>query len=140
MQTEKGRQLLLTYCYPEYYSLPYVLQQPFAVDMDAFRFSCASLDSRMIDYPKYATHLGLTFGVVALDFSPVSAMAYWAEDYFLAKGSPPVSMSLAPTGLPEDSDAYLAVMGVRFYQEINGVYSPLEIGRGYSVIGVSVEV
>lgn len=61
-----------------------------------------------------------------------------AADYYIAKNDVNHSISLNPVAAPAGAGVRIAVMGVRFYQEVNGVMTQLEAKRGVAVLGVDV--
>src|SRR5690606_32680231 len=120
------RNLLLTYSYPERFTVNQVLGNRFDVAMATHSCSCSDFDVSGIAFPEYATHVGLLYGVVVMDFETLQAKAFLADDYFIAKNDVNHSIALNPVNEPAGTGVCIAVMGVRFYQEVNGVMTKLE--------------
>ncbi len=138
LTTTDGRHLLLTYSYPERFTVDQVLGNRFSVDMATHSCSCIDFDVSKIAFPEYATHVGLLYAVVVMDFEALQAKAFLAADYYIAKNDVNHSISLNPVAAPAGAGVRIAVMGVRFYQEVNGVMTQLEAKRGVAVLGVDV--
>jgi hypothetical protein len=138
LTTTDGRNLLLTYSYPERFTVDQVLGNRFDVDMTTHSCSCSDFDVSGISFPEFATHVGLLYGVVVMDFEAIEAQAFLAEEYFIAKNDSNHSIVLNPVNEPAGTGVRIAVMGVRFYQEVNGVMTKLEAKRGVGVVGVAV--
>lgn len=150
LTTTDGRNLLLTYSYPERFTVDYTLGNRFSVDMVTHTCSCTDFDVSGIAFPEFATHVGLLYGVVVMDFDTIEAHTFLAEEYYVSKNDANHSIVLNPVTPPSPFTASLvtedeagdgvriAVMGVRFYQEVNGVMTKLEAKRGVGVLGVVV--
>ncbi|WP_334113847.1 hypothetical protein [Paucihalobacter sp.] len=138
LTTPDGHNLLLTYSYPERFTVDQVLGNRFSVDMTTHSCSCIDFDVSKIAFPEYATHVSLLYGVVFMDFEVLEAKAFLAADYYIAKNDVNHSITLNPVAAPIGTGVRIAVMGVRFYQEVNGVMTQLEAKRGVAVLGVDV--
>lgn len=136
LTTTDGHNLLLTYSYPERFTVDQVLGNRFSIDMTTHSCSCTDFDVSKIAFPEYATHVGLLYGVVVMDFEALQAKAFFAADYYIAKNDVNHSISLNPVAAPTGTGVRIAVMGVLFYQEVNGVMTKLEAKRGVAVLGV----
>ena len=136
LTTTDGHNLLLTYSYPERFTVDQVLGNRFQVDMTTLNCSCLDFDVSGIAFPEYATHVGLLYGVVVMDFEGIQAKAFLADEYYIAKNDVNHSITLNPVNAPSGTGVRIAVMGVRFYQEVNGVKTKLEAKRGVAVLGV----
>lgn len=134
LTTTDGRNLLLTYSYPERFTVDQVLGNRFQVDMATHNCSCPDFDVSGIAFPEYATHVGLLYGVVVMDFEGIQAKTFLAEEYYIAKNDVNHPISLNPVNAPSGTGVRIAVMGVRFYQEVNGVMTRLEAKRGVAVL------
>ena len=136
LSTTDGRNLLLTYSYPERFTVDQVLGNRFVFEPGTHGCSCPDFDVSAIHFPEYATHVGLLYGVVVMDFEGIQAKAFLAEEYTIAKTDTNHSIGLNPVDEPTGTGVRIAVMGVRFYQEVNGVMTKLEAKRGVAVLGV----
>tara|TARA_R110000850_G_scaffold199977_1_gene326163 strand:+ start:71774 stop:72520 length:747 start_codon:yes stop_codon:yes gene_type:complete len=134
LTTTDGRNLLLTYSYPERFTVDQVLGNRFVVDPVTHSCSCADFNVKGIGFPEYATHVGLLYGVVVMDFEGIQAKLFLAEAYYIAKNDASPSITLSPVTAPTGTGVRIAVMGVRFYQEVNGVMTKLEAKRGVGVL------
>lgn len=138
LATTDGRNLLLTYSYPERFTVDSVLGNRFSVDMDSHSCTCSDFDVSAISFPEYATHVGLMYGVVVMDFDAIKAHTFLAEEYFVSKQDANHAITLSSVIPPNVDGVRIAVMGVLFYQEVNGVMTKLEAKRGVGVLGVVV--
>jgi len=149
LTTTDGRNFLLTYSYPERFTIDQALGNRFTVDPVTQSCSCNDFDVSGISFPEFATHVGLLYGVVVMDFDAIKAQSFLAEEYFIPKKDANHSIVLNPVTPPSPFTAslvtedeasgdgvHIAVMGVRFYQEVNGVMTKLEAKRGVGVLGV----
>ncbi len=136
LTTTDGRNLLLTYSYPERFTVDQALGNRFVVDPVTHTCSCSDFDVNGIAFPEFATHVGLLYGVVVMDFDVLHARAFLAEEYYISKKDANPSIILNPVTAPSGDGVRIAVMGVRFYQEVNGVMTKLEAKRGVAVLGV----
>lgn len=138
LTTTDGRNLLLTYSYPERFTFSNGLGNRFSVDMDSYICSCADFDVRNVPFPEFATHVGLLFSVVVMDFDAIKAHTFLAAEHYISRHEANHSIALHPVTSPNGDGVRIAVMGVRFYQEVNGVMTTLEAKRGVAVMGVLV--
>jgi len=138
LTTTDGRNLLLTYSYPERFTIDSTLGNRFVVDPVTHSCSCSDFDVSGIVFPEFATHVGLLYGVVVMDFDAIQAHTFLATEHYVSKKDANHSIVLNPLTPPSGDGARIAVMGVRFYQEVNGVMTKLEAKRGVAVLGVVV--
>ncbi|NCT16716.1 MAG: hypothetical protein AUK33_00465 [Flavobacteriaceae bacterium CG2_30_34_30] len=136
LTTTEGHNLLLTYSYPEHFTVDRVLGNRFIVDPINHSWSCTDFNVSGIDFPEFSTHVGLLYGIVVMDFEAIQAKVFLAEDYYIAKKDVNHYITLKPLTVPSGTGVRIAVMGVRFYQEVNGVMTKLEAKRGFAVVGV----
>lgn len=136
LSTTEGRNLLLTYSYPERFTVDYALGNRFSVDMVTHTCICDDFDVSGIAFPEFATHVGLLYGVLVMDFETIQAKTFLAEEYYIAKNDFNHSIALNPVNEPIGSGVRIAVLGVCFYQEVNGVLTKLEAKRGVAVVGL----
>ncbi len=131
-----GLRELSSYSYPKAYSLYGVLGCRFTVDLAQEHCTFPDLDPALTVFPEGATHLGLRFGIVCMDFVALKAHLFPAEEHFVPRGAGPGPLTLALSSRVEGTGRRIAFLGVRFYQEVNGAYHMLEEGRGAAVVGV----
>ncbi len=102
----------------------------FDVDVDAF------VPNETIDAPKGTTHVQLVAGVCALDF----AGRKFEEDHafspiILWDATPQPALTLSPTITGGGILPVMQVLGVSFFQEVNGEMYPLRNGS-FNALGV----
>lgn len=136
LSTTDGRNLLLTYSYPERFTIDQALGNRFVYEPGTHTCSCDAFDVSRVAFPEYATHVGLLYGVVVMDFEAVVAKAFLAEEYYISKNDLNHTVDLNLIDAPTGDGERIAVLGVRFYQEVNGVLTKLEVKRGVAVLGV----
>lgn len=136
LTTVDGFTMLMTYSHPERYSIEQVLGNRFLMDWDAICCHCADFQINGIQFPEYATHVGLLFGVVVMDFDALSTTTFLAEEFVLSQTATNQSISLSPIEPITGNGRRIGIMGLRFYQEVNGILTRLETKRGFGVVGV----
>jgi hypothetical protein len=136
LASTEGLRVLSSYSYPKAYSLYGVLGCQFRVDWTRQHCTFPDFNPAVTVFPEEATHLGLRFGIVCMDFVQLGAHLFPAEEYFVPRKASPGPLTLALSSPVEGKGRRIGFLGVRFYQEVNGAYYMLEAGRGAAVVGV----
>jgi hypothetical protein len=137
LASTEGLGVLSSYAYPKAYSLYGVLGCAFTIDWTQLQCTFPDFNPEVTVFPKSATHVGLQFGVVFMDFVQLEGQLFAAEEYFIPREASPQSLTLALPSPVDGKGRRVAILGVRFYQEVNGGYHLLEAGRGTAVVGVN---
>jgi hypothetical protein len=135
--TDEGKRLLLEFNYTPKVDLRQVL--PFSMEMDwaSYTLSLSDFAIQQVPFITGATHIGLQFGVLDFNFSTLASELHLAEPMVLAKDFSGTSVSLSPISVPSGVGQSLAVLGVQYYQEVDGRLYVLhaEDGVGFAVVG-----
>lgn len=138
LQTNAGKALLKTFNYTPLSTLKTVL--PFAPVFDAAHYGLQynAMDVSKLKLPKGATHLKLLYGILDFDFETMQVQTYTAEPVFIDAHFTGSTLLLQPTQTPIVQHTGIAALGMRLYQNIDGVLYPLEDERfvGFYVVGV----
>lgn len=124
LETIRGKQLLQAFEFvPENKAVGFVLDSS-TFDWPSQTLTIEALDLNSLFFPKGATHLALSFGVLDFDFETLNSQLYCAPLAILEKSSQVSSVALTPETVVVPSAIGLAVLGVQFYKvEASEVYS-----------------
>jgi hypothetical protein len=136
LKSLEGKAVLESYAYPDGYSVSEVLGNRFVMNWDTFHCVCPDFNTSYVTFPASATHVGLLFGVVAMDFTLLMSETFLAEEFFVSRTTATPSIDLTTLEVPAKIGRRIGVLGIRFYQEVNGTYHALEAKRGFAVLGM----
>ncbi len=138
LQTDAGKRLLVDFTYTPDCKPQLVL--PFSYDMDwpTYSLSISQFNIQHVPFITGATHIALQFGVLDFNFETLDYALHLAAPLVLAKDDTRTSLSLTPASLPTGLGVVLAVIGVRYYQEVDGLMYLLnaENGVGIGVLAI----
>ena len=115
-----GLSLFKRFHYTPHCDVRHVMPFNYAIDALTFELTIAGFDMKQVGFIAGATHIALTYGVVAMDFDTLDYDVHLTDVLVLDKGFAETSVSLMPSSLPTSTGTKLAVLGVRFYQEVDG--------------------
>ncbi|TYA53118.1 hypothetical protein [Formosa maritima] len=130
-----GLALLKTFIYTPDCDLARVLPFNYDVAAISYALTISGFDIKQVGFISGATHVELTYGVLDFDFTGLNSELYLATPVMLSKGFTGHSVVLSPFVTPTITGTRLSVMGVRFYQEVDGVMYVLNAKEG---VGISV--
>lgn len=136
--TAEGKRLLQDFNYTPDCVVEQVLPFSSTMDWATYTFSFPRFDIAQVALIPGATHIALQFGVLDFNFETLASELHLAPPMVLAKDFAGASLSLMPVSLPSGLGLGLAVLGLRFYQEVDGLMYLLnaENGLGIGVVGV----
>lgn len=134
LNSPEGLGLLEAYACPKGYPVDNTLGNRFSVDWGTSQLECPDFTTDSIIFLDEATHVGLLYGV--MDFEVPESKVFLAEDHFVSRTAGHEPVLLTPLTEPTGNGKRIAVLGVRFYQEVNGVFHKLEAKRGVGVLGI----
>lgn len=136
--TDAGKHLLRDFRYTPDCVIGQVL--PFESTMDwtthTFQFPKFSMDR--VSFIAGATHMALQFGVLDFNFETMSYHLHMATPQMLPKDFVGMGLSMTPTTLPTGVGIQLAVLGIRYYQEVDGEMYLLHAQNGVGIAVVDV--
>ncbi|WP_417238100.1 hypothetical protein [Bizionia sp.] len=139
LTTDLGKQLLQDFNYTPDCVVQQVL--PFASSMDWATHTLAfpKFNMTQVSFIPGATHIALQFGILDFNFETLDSALHLATPLVLAKDFTGTSLSLTPNSVPSGLGLQLAVLGVRYYQEVDGLMYLLHAtnGVGIGVLGVN---
>lgn len=131
--TAKGKQLLVDFNYTPNCVPRTVLPFLYAVD----EATCVCTVSRFaIDKVVFipgATHVAIQYGVLDFNFETLVFDMHLADVQLLSRTATDSSLTFVPNSLPVGTGVLLAVVGVRYYQEIDGELYVLNSEKGVGI-------
>lgn len=107
-------------------------------DVGAQQYRITGIAPEKIRLPKGATGMHLCFGILRADFAQETYELYSSPTLLLDTAFTDPSITLTPTALPSGDGVRIAVLQVRYYQEVNG--TPLLLhdleAQALEVVGV----
>lgn len=135
LETSAGKQMLMDFKYtPECLPLK-VFPFSYSLDWNAPALIFPEVSANRALFIEGATHLSLQFGVLDFNFETLMYDMQLAPPVFLAKDFMETSLSLSPTNPSTTVGTQIAVLGIRYYQEIEG---EMYVLNGKNSVGVSV--
>ena len=136
--TNKGKRLLESFRFvPECPATSFILAHCH-FEWTTQTLTIASIDLTTLPFPKGATHLGLTLGVMDFDFDGLAHRLHCSPTVFLEKGSDCPGFALNPEVVTAPTATGLAVLGLQFVEVLEGeVYPLLSMSAfGCGIVGV----
>ncbi|WP_458626753.1 hypothetical protein [Winogradskyella sp. PC D3.3] len=124
----QGLQLLQHFSYTPACAVRQVL--PFG-----FHVSDTDFDIQQVGFADGATHMALTYGVLDFDFEHLNYALHLAPSLVLDRANVSSTLVLEPATLPNGLGTALCVLGVRFYQEVDGA---LYVLNAKDSVGITV--
>jgi hypothetical protein len=137
MATESGKQLLRNFVFTPDCDVFGVLGTTGDYDSALGTYNVSNFDVKNVCFPEGATYLALTIGLVHFDFETLKQELKLSAPLYLDKDFTGNSLSLS-VDTPSVSGVAVAVLGMKFYAQINGVYYVLKSAKavGVEVLGV----
>ena len=120
MTTAKGKQLLLDFVFVPECPAPTFILSHSHFDWNTQTLTINPMDLKPLKFPKGATHLKLTLGVLDFDFVDLTHRLHCSPNLFLEKGSITGLLNLQPDGIETPTTNGLALLGVQFVKVLNG--------------------
>ncbi|WP_282030837.1 hypothetical protein [Winogradskyella eximia] len=117
---EQGLQLLQQFNYTPACLVRQVLPFEFRVSNTDLALSIADFDIEKVGFVEGATHIALMYGVLDFDFNSLVYEMHMATTLVLDRFYAGSTLTLEPNTLPSGLGTTLCVLGVRFYQEVDG--------------------
>ncbi|OBX22110.1 MULTISPECIES: hypothetical protein [Bizionia] len=133
LTTDLGQQLLQDFNYTPDCVLQQVLPFSFSMDWGTHTVVFPKFNMTQVSFIPGATHIALQFGVLDFNFETLASHLHLAAPVVLAKDFSGTSLSLTPTSLPSGLGLQVAVLGVRYYQEVDGLMYLLHARNGVGI-------
>jgi len=131
----QGLQLLEQFSYTSACSVQHVLPFEFDVSSANWALSLTDFDMAQVGFVDGATHIALTYGVLDFDFESLNYALHLAPSLVLDGSYAGATLTLEPDTLPSGLGTALCVLGVRFYQEVDGA---LYVLNAKDSVGIAV--
>ncbi|MFC0604916.1 hypothetical protein [Winogradskyella pulchriflava] len=112
-----------------------VLPFAFAIDSTTYTLTITDFDIAQVGFVEGATHIALTYGVLDFDFENLDWQLHLAPPLVIDRNYAASTVSLVPDTLPSGLGRLLCVLGVRFYQDVDGALYGL---NAKDSVGISV--
>jgi hypothetical protein len=114
--TAKGKRLLKDFVFvPECKALDFIESQC-SFDWNTQTLSVNVMDLNILAFPKGATHLGLTVGVLDFDFEGLKHTMHLSHTVYLENNRPVGGFTLQPDPIMSPKHTGLAVLGLQFVE------------------------
>lgn len=133
--TAEGKRLLPDFQYTPDCNPIKVLPFDVLVDWSANSCSISGISIKEVPFITGASHIRIQFGVLDFDFESSEYKLYLAPKEFLSRSFSDTDLTLSVPDVPEQFGTRMAVLGVRYYQEVSGELYPL---GGQNAVGIRV--
>lgn len=137
LETSLGIHLLRSFVFTPACNVMDVLGASIDYDFLSRRCSMTNFDVRNISFPAGATHLALTLGLLHFDFDTLTYKLRSSTPVYIDKMHSATSLELSVED-PEVVGMQIAVLGLKFYQEVDSTYYLFKSANavGVEVLGV----
>ncbi len=138
IETLEGKALLKQFDYTPDCDVLHRLPFDFSIDNTTYGLTFTGFDIDKVSFATGATHIELTYGVLDFDFESLQYRLDLAAPLLLDRAYAENSVVLSPAVGTPIVGTQLCVLGVRYYQKVNGVMYLLkaEDSVGIGVVGV----
>ncbi|WP_308993239.1 hypothetical protein QLS71_014780 [Mariniflexile litorale] len=120
IKTFEGLQLLKQFQYTPECEVQRILPFNFILDAHTFTLTISEFDIKHVGFVAGATHVKLSYGVLDFNFNALVSQLFMAPPLILDKEASITSILLTPQSLPTGLGIPLCVLGLRFYQNVDG--------------------
>lgn len=137
LETSLGIHLLRSFVFTPACNVMDVLGASIDYDFMSRRCSITNFDVRNVSFPAGATHLALTLGLLHFDFDTLTYKLKSSTPVYIDKMHSATSLELSVED-PEVVGMQIAVLGLKFYQEVDSTYYLFKSANavGVEVLGV----
>jgi len=136
--TTQGIALLKHFEYMPDCKVPALLPFNYNIDGATFALTFTGVDIEKVGFVSGATHIELTYGVLYFDFGQLSHQLYLASPLVLNKSYSGHTIMLTPNVGTPAVGTRLCVLGVRFYQEVDGKLYLLNAKNSVGIVVLGV--
>lgn len=124
LETAKGKRLLQHFVFTPFNSVLDALKSCASFNWSSQLLTVTNFKPDFKNAPKTATHIGITLGVLDFDFNSLEYALEVSPTHFLERGTRAFDFVLTPETLVIPEHTGVVVLGLRFYEVIDGeVYS-----------------
>ncbi|WP_458625976.1 hypothetical protein [Winogradskyella sp. PC D3.3] len=138
LQTAKGRRLLCTFEFTPQHKMLNAILLHSGFNWSTQRLTVTDFSTKAYPSPKTATHVGLTLGILDFNFDTLDASLTVAPTHFLEVSSASSSFDIAMDAVVVPDFVGIAVLGLRFYEVIEGEVYGLDAMVGVRLLDVRV--
>ena len=138
MTTALGRKLLSDFEFTPLCNVPQILGGNAQFDWNNYTYSLNGFDIQSVVFPKGANHCSVQLGLLCFDFDTLASTLYKSDPFFMGSDFTDTSFTLPLPELPIATGVQIAVLGLRFYQAVDGELYAFNEERsvGLEVLGV----
>lgn len=130
-----GKAQLVKFCYTPNCIPRMVMPFTYAIDWQTYACTISKIAIANAVFIKGATHIAIQYGVLDFNFETLVFDLHMADVQLLSRSATDSSLTFVPNSLPSGTGVLMAVVGVRYYQEIAGV---LYVLKSENSVGVEV--
>ncbi len=134
VSTTEGISLLKQFNYTPDCDVRRLLPFDFEIDSSTFELTISHFDIKKVGFISGATHIELNYGVLDFNFETLHNKLHLATPLVLNKSLSGTTIQLTPDILPNGVGTLLCVLGVRFYQEVDGELYVLNTKEGVGFV------
>jgi hypothetical protein len=136
--TPMGEMLFRKFVFTPKRSVSNTLMGSVFFDWDSFSYTVSEFAVKNVRFAKSATHFEVCVGVLCFDFATLEYQLYMGSPLLIGRDYDADTFSLSPADLPVGSGKQFAFVGLKFYQEVNGVRYLLqeESAIGLEIVGI----
>lgn len=134
LETPLGLHLLRNFVFTPSCNVIDVLSASLDFDFNSRSLSVTNFDIKAVRFPAGATHMAITLGLLHFNFDTLAYLLKNSVPLYMDKNYSLTSFDMY-TDLPNIDGAALAVLGIKFYQEVQGTYY---LFNGANAVGVEV--
>ncbi|RXJ51512.1 hypothetical protein [Gelidibacter gilvus] len=136
--TDVGKQMLRNFNYTPDCVIGQVLPFEFNIDWTTYTLQFSKFSMDRVSFISGATHVALQFGVLDFNFETMDYQLHMAAPLMLPKDFAGTHLSMMPSTLPSGLGIQLAVLGIRYFQEVDGEMYLLHAQNGVGIGVVAV--
>lgn len=139
LELDEGKRSLVRFTYTPDCKPKNVLPFDFEMDWDTYTLTIPKFQMKQVSFISGATHIALQFGVLDFNFKTLDYKLHLADSLVLAKDFAGDSLSFALAETPAGLGLELGVIGIRYYQDIDGELYLLKAKEGVGISVLSVK-
>jgi len=135
MTTAMGRKLLKDFDFTPSCNVQQLLGGNANFDWITYHYTVTDFEIQQVSLPKGATHVSVQLGLLCFDFLTFESTLYKSDAFFMNSDFTDTTFTLDLTEAPTAAGVQIAVLGLRFYQEVEG---ELYVFNGERTVGLEV--
>src|SRR5690606_24075400 len=139
LELDEGKRSLVRFIYTPECQPRDVLPFDFEMDWDTYTLAIPKFQMKQVSFISGATHIALQFGVLDFNFKTMKYGLHLADSLVLAKDFAGDTLSFTVTDVPTGLGLELGVLGIRYYQDIDGELYLLKAKEGVGISVLSVK-